>query len=104
MPIWESDKDMERAAAGKKEEGREKMAHCVIITSDIRSMNLMVLRNKYFMEVRSGACEAIWKRNGWASHEPVSADTAGGGRRVVAHSWSGHGRWELLSLKDASIS
>ena len=40
MPIWESDKEIDLAAAGKKDEGREKIAHCVIITSDIRSMNL----------------------------------------------------------------
>ena len=40
IPIWESEMAMERAAAGKKEEGREKMAHCVIITSDMRNMNL----------------------------------------------------------------
>jgi hypothetical protein len=40
IPIWESEMDIERAAAGKKEDGSEKMAHCVIITSDIRNMNL----------------------------------------------------------------
>ena len=40
MPIWESDMDIERAAAEKKDDGSEKMAHCVIITSDIRNMNL----------------------------------------------------------------
>jgi len=40
IPICESDMAMERAAAGKKEEGREKIAHCVIITSDMRNMNL----------------------------------------------------------------
>ena len=40
IPIWESEMAMERAAAGKKEDGREKMAHCVIITSDMRNMNL----------------------------------------------------------------
>ncbi len=40
MPIWESDIEIDRAAAGKKEEGREKIAHCVIITSDVRNINL----------------------------------------------------------------
>jgi hypothetical protein len=27
MPIWESEMEIERAAAGKKDEGSEKMAH-----------------------------------------------------------------------------
>jgi hypothetical protein len=27
MPIWESEMDIERAAAGKKDDGSEKMAH-----------------------------------------------------------------------------
>ncbi len=40
MPIWESDMEIVRAAAGKKEDGNEKIAHCVIITSDVRNINL----------------------------------------------------------------
>ena len=40
MPIWVSDMEIDRAAAGKKEDGNEKMAHCVIITSDVKNINL----------------------------------------------------------------
>jgi hypothetical protein len=32
--------NIERAAIAKKDDGREKMAHCVIITIDIRNKNL----------------------------------------------------------------